>query len=82
MAIFLFLAQNEPQLDCPPEGLYSGAHETDCDKYYLCTNGTLTLEECPNGLAYAVQGAVYNFCAFLKNVNCEGKQVRKFIFVI
>ncbi|RWS07149.1 Chitin binding Peritrophin-A domain containing protein 8-like protein, partial [Dinothrombium tinctorium] len=68
--------ESQPEyIQCPLEGVYSFPHETDCDKYYLCTNGTFTFEECPNGLLYSVNGAVFKFCAFQWNVNCEGKKV-------
>lgn len=64
-------------IECPGIGLYTAGHETDCDKYYLCRNGTLTLEHCPNGLLYAVEGAVYEFCAHNWKVDCHGKSARK-----
>ena len=63
-----------PQEGCPYEGLYHYPHETDCEKYYLCKNGTGTLEECPNGLLYQEHGAVYEFCAYYWKVDCpKGK---------
>ena len=62
---------------CPPEGLYTFPHPQACDQYYLCRNGTLTHEFCPNGLAHAEKAAVYEFCAHLWNVDCTGKTVRK-----
>lgn len=67
-----------PQEGCPYEGLYHYPHETDCEKYYLCRNGTGTLEECPNGLLYQEHGAVYEFCAYYWKVDCpKGKTARE-----
>jgi hypothetical protein len=60
----------ESAVGCPPEGLYHYPHPEDCDKYYLCRNGTLTYEECPNGLLYQEHGAVFEFCAYNWNVEC------------
>jgi hypothetical protein len=63
------------QLHCPPEGIYAAPHPKACDQYYLCTNGSLTHEFCPNGLMHSLSGAVYGFCAHQWNVNCEGKLI-------
>jgi len=65
---------DEP-LHCPPEGLYTFPHHKACDQYYLCRNGTVTHEFCPNGLLYSDHGAVYEFCAHQWNVDCKGKIV-------
>ncbi|XP_015788706.1 protein obstructor-E [Tetranychus urticae] len=80
IAFLLFGALNaqydvpSDSIQCPGEGLYTAAHQTDCDKYYLCRNGTLTLENCPNGLLYGVQGAVYEFCVHNWKIDCQGRK--------
>ncbi|KAI1279610.1 hypothetical protein HDE_14030 [Halotydeus destructor] len=52
----------------------SGMKKKITTRYYLCRNGTLTLEDCPNGLLYQEHGAVFEFCAYNWNVHCpEGK---------
>lgn len=72
-----------PQEGCPYEGLYHYPHESDCEKYYLCKNGTGTLEECPNGLLYQEHGAVYEFCAYYWKVDCpKGKTAREYTLLI
>ena len=63
-----------PHDGCPLEGIHHYPHDTDCEKYYLCVNGTGSLQTCPNGLLYQEHGAVYEFCAYYWNVPCpEGK---------
>ena len=63
-----------PREGCPPEGVFHYDHDTDCEKYYLCVNGTGSLQTCPNGLLHQEHGAVYEFCAYHWNVQCpEGK---------
>ncbi|XP_054161173.1 protein obstructor-E-like [Oppia nitens] len=61
------------QLHCPPEGIYAYEHPKACDQYFLCTNGSLTHEFCPNGLAHAIDGAVYGFCTYNWKVDCKDK---------
>ncbi|CAG2116736.1 unnamed protein product, partial [Medioppia subpectinata] len=61
------------QFHCPPEGIYAYEHPKACEQYYLCTNGTLTHEFCPNGLAHAIDGAVYGFCAYHWKVDCKDR---------
>jgi len=57
---------------CPPEGVLTFPHPTACDQYYLCANGTLSEQYCPNGLLYAESGSVYEFCTYQWNVDCKG----------
>jgi hypothetical protein len=66
------------QFHCPPEGIYAYEHPKACEQYYLCTNGTLTHEFCPNGLAHAIDGAVYGFCAHQWKVDCKDRLLRMF----
>lgn len=41
-----------PDFDCPDleEGYYQ--HQTDCTKYYHCTNGLAWLQQCADGLYF------------------------------
>jgi hypothetical protein len=79
----LLLKSNETgelleEIQCPEIGELSYGHEEECDRYYLCINGTLTFEQCPNGLLHiGLHGAVYGHCGFPWNVNCGKKKIRK-----
>lgn len=56
---------------CPdPYGVHAYAHPEDCNSFFLCTNGTLTLEHCENGLLFDGHGAVHNHCNYYWAVNC------------
>jgi len=55
---------------CPPNASGAFAHQTDCDKYYLCNNGTATLFSCQEGLYYDIDLKVCNFAEF---VDCTGR---------
>lgn len=46
------------------------AHPDNCDQFFLCTNGTLTLETCENGLLFDGKGAVHNHCNYNWAVDC------------
>lgn len=46
------------------------AHPDNCDQFFLCTNGTLTLETCENGLLFDGKGAVHNHCNYNWAVEC------------
>ncbi|XP_043219302.1 protein obstructor-E-like [Amphibalanus amphitrite] len=41
-----------------------------CDRYFLCSNGTLTEEVCENGLLFSGRGAVHEHCDYHWNVDC------------
>lgn len=57
--------------NCPePFGEQSYPHPDDCGSFFLCTNGTLSLEHCENGLLYDGHGAVHNHCNYNWAVNC------------
>ncbi|GBP70464.1 Protein obstructor-E [Eumeta japonica] len=63
------LLENAPT--CPePHGLQAYAHPEHCDQFFLCTNGTLTLETCENGLLFDGKGAVHNHCNYNWAVEC------------
>ncbi|XP_058791442.1 protein obstructor-E [Phymastichus coffea] len=56
---------------CPdPHGVFAYAHPEDCHAFFLCTNGTLTLERCENGLLFDGHGAVHNHCNYNWAVDC------------
>jgi hypothetical protein len=45
---------------CPePNVEQAYEHPDNCDQFFLCTNGTLTLKTCENGLLYDGKGNVY-----------------------
>ena len=64
--------------NCPEEGEFGWAHETACDQYYKCTNGTFSHEQCPNGLVFDDKNPVYDFCTFYWKVDCGEKTIGEF----
>ncbi|XP_030378497.1 protein obstructor-E [Scaptodrosophila lebanonensis] len=61
--------------ECPEKvGTQAYAHTENCDQFFLCTNGTLTLETCENGLLFDGKGAVHNHCNYNWAVDCKGRQ--------
>jgi hypothetical protein len=59
---------------CPePIGEQAYAHPEICDQFFLCVNGTLSLETCENGLVFNGKGGVHNHCAYNWNheVDCD-----------
>ena len=63
----------QAQIECPEKsGQQAYAHPEECDQFYLCTNGTLTLERCQNGLLFkGGPGAVHNHCHYHWDVDCS-----------
>ncbi|EDW00006.1 GH12620 [Drosophila grimshawi] len=60
--------------ECPEKyGEQAYAHTENCDQFFLCTNGTLTLETCWNGLLFDGKGAVHNHCNYNWAVDCKGR---------
>ncbi|NP_001165854.1 cuticular protein analogous to peritrophins 3-D1 precursor [Nasonia vitripennis] len=56
---------------CPePWGVQAYPHPEDCGSFFLCTNGTLSLEHCENGLLFDGKGAVHNHCNYNWAVHC------------
>merc|ERR1712142_183257 len=49
-------------------------HPTNCNQFYKCANGTLTLETCENGLLFDGKGAVHNYCNYHWGVDCQGRE--------
>merc|ERR1712002_598177 len=56
-----------------PYGEQAYHHPTNCDQFFKCVNGTLTLETCENGLLFDGTGGVHNFCNYNWRANCEGR---------
>ncbi|XP_048005357.1 uncharacterized protein LOC125241087 isoform X1 [Leguminivora glycinivorella] len=57
--------------ECPEHyGVQAYAHPELCDQFFLCTNGTLTVETCENGLLFDGKGAVHNHCNYHWAVDC------------
>ncbi|XP_054271647.1 protein obstructor-E-like [Macrosteles quadrilineatus] len=67
-----------PVLDAPgcPEqyGVQTYEHPEACDHFFKCTNGTLTLEQCENGLLYDGKGNVHNHCNYHWGVECGNRK--------
>ncbi|XP_055925408.1 protein obstructor-E-like [Argiope bruennichi] len=64
-----------PSGGCPEIGVFGWPHETACDQYYKCENGTFSHEQCPNGLVFDDKSPVYDFCTFYWKVDCGEKTV-------
>ncbi|XP_055913128.1 protein obstructor-E [Eupeodes corollae] len=65
-------AVGEPE--CPEKkGVQAYAHTENCDQFFLCTNGTLTLETCENGLLFDGKGAAHNHCNYNWAVDCGNR---------
>lgn len=63
------LVQDAPT--CPEQhGVQAYAHPESCNLFFLCTNGTLTVEQCENGLLFDGKGAVHNHCNYHWAVHC------------
>ncbi|XP_039962151.1 protein obstructor-E [Bactrocera neohumeralis] len=61
--------------ECPEKiGEQAYAHTERCDQFFLCTNGTLTLETCENGLLFDGKGSVHNHCNYNWAVDCKGRK--------
>lgn len=81
----LFTATALPAAECPEQhGVQAYGHTEHCDQFFLCTNGTLTLETCENGLLFDGKGAVHNHCNYNWAVDCgerkhDGKSAKRII---
>jgi len=61
------------QHGCPePYGVQTYPDEKYCDRFFKCTNGTLTEEVCENGLVYDGHGNIHNHCNYNWAVDCGG----------
>ncbi|XP_017893362.1 protein obstructor-E-like [Ceratina calcarata] len=81
LALAALLASVEagtPLLGAPPcpdgFGVHTYPHPQECNSFFLCENGTLTLEYCENGLLYDGRGSVHNHCNYYWAVNCEDRK--------
>lgn len=50
--------------------MQSYPHPESCNLFFLCTNGTLTVEQCENGLLFDGKGAVHNHCNYHWAAEC------------
>lgn len=73
------LVQDAPA--CPEQyGVQAYAHPESCNLFFLCTNGTLTVEHCENGLLFDGKGAVHNHCNYNWAVDCGSRKAdRKYL---
>ena len=56
---------------CPEQhGVQTYAHPDLCDHFFKCTNGTVSLERCENGLLYDGKGSVHEHCNYNWAVDC------------
>lgn len=72
--IILFLPAQGAALaspQCPdPNGVFAYEHPESCNLFFLCTNGTLTVETCENGLLFDGKGNVHHHCNYNWAVDC------------
>merc|ERR1711953_686952 len=67
---------------CPEAyGVQTYPDEKYCDRFYKCTNGTLTEEICENGLVYDGYGNIHNHCNYNWAVDCGGGPESKDLLV-
>nr|CAD7578915.1 unnamed protein product [Timema californicum] len=55
-------------------GLQTYAHPDLCDHFFLCTNGTVTVEQCENGLLFDGKGSVHKHCNYNWAVDCGARK--------
>ena len=74
LLLLLFAAKAGVLLNVPacPEqhGVQTYAHPDLCDHFFKCTNGTVSLERCENGLLYDGKGSVHEHCNYNWAVDC------------
>ncbi|XP_017884642.1 chitin-binding domain protein cbd-1 [Ceratina calcarata] len=58
----------QPSYACPKVGLLHVKHETDCNYFYRCKNGTKKLTKCPINLVFNCN---IQACDFPKNYSCK-----------
>lgn len=60
---------------CPEfHGEQAYPHPDSCNTFFLCTNGSLTLEHCENGLLFDGHGNAHHHCNYHWAVNCGHRQ--------
>nr|CAD7404131.1 unnamed protein product [Timema cristinae] len=55
-------------------GVQTYAHPDLCDHFFLCTNGTVTVEQCENGLLFDGKGSVHKHCNYNWAVDCGARK--------
>ncbi|CAG2063663.1 unnamed protein product, partial [Timema podura] len=60
---------------CPEQvGVQTYAHPDLCDHFFLCTNGSVTVEQCENGLLFDGKGSVHKHCNYNWAVDCGARK--------
>jgi hypothetical protein len=60
---------------CPEQhGVQTYPHPDLCDHFFKCTNGTVSLERCENGLLYDGKGSVHEHCNYNWAVDCGNRK--------
>lgn len=84
-SVFNYFLASAQLPSCPePYGEQAYAHPEICDQFFLCTNGTLTLETCENGLIFNGKGgAAHNHCNYNWHyeTDCAGKKYDRKLFL-
>lgn len=60
---------------CPVRGVMTFEHPSACDKYFLCDDGYLIEQTCPNGLLYGTRDMVKDYCVHRWQVVCGDKKI-------
>jgi len=70
------LVRNQQQ-SCQGDDVYVDEDPTSCNNFYLCANGTVSLQTCENGLLFdssmALTDAVHNYCVYNWKVDCKDR---------
>nr|XP_033331552.1 peritrophin-1-like [Megalopta genalis] len=61
------------KVKCPDSGLVRLPHESDCNMYYECDQGQLTVAACGIGLVF---NPTLGLCDLPKNYHCEKLMIR------
>lgn len=86
MLIFFFICvyasvQSQEYLQsnsCPESyGEQTYAIPDHCDQFVLCVNGSLSIEQCENGLLYDGKGNVHNHCNYYWDVDCGPRKANR-----
>jgi hypothetical protein len=60
---------------CPQQhGVQTYPHPDLCDHFFKCTNGTVSLEQCGNGLLYDGKGSAHEHCNYNWAVDCGARK--------
>lgn len=73
MAVAAFGVFAADEVVCPPEGTHFFPHETDCSKYYECSEGEKFLFVCGDGLHF---NPVINNCDYPEHAGCDPNSIK------